>query len=56
MIQWLQEIYTNDSEALQGNTDILMQSLTPFTKPKKKSKTLKAKKKVKKQLYFKLRP
>lgn len=56
MIQWLQEIYTNDSEALQGNTGVLMQSPTPFTKPKKKSKTPKAKKKVKKQLYFKLRP
>ena len=55
MIQWLQEIYTNDSEALQGNTDILMSLPSPFTKPKTNKQTHKSKSKKKKQLFFRLR-
>ena len=56
MIQWLGEVYTNDSEALKGNTDILINLLEQPSNRKKESKTLKARRKVKKQLYFKLRP
>lgn len=55
MIQWLQEIYTNDSEAIQGNTEVLMSLPTPFTKPKQKPQAHKPKRKHKKQLFFKLR-
>ena len=55
MIQWLQEIHTNDAEALQGDIDVLMGLYKSSSKQKRETQTPRAKK-PKKQLFFRLRP
>jgi len=56
MVEWLQEIHINDTEALFGDTDVLMKIPTALTRPKIPSKPTNKPKRVKKQLFFKLRP
>jgi len=56
MIEWLQEVHINDTEALFGDTDRLMDIPTALTRPKVPSKPTDKPKRVKKQLFFKLRP
>lgn len=55
MIEWLQEVHTNDSEALIGNTDFLMEISTAFTASKIVHSESKIKRRIKKQLYERLR-
>ena len=56
MVEWLQEIHINDTEALFGDTDVLMKIPTALTSPKKALKVSSKTKRPKKQLYHRLRP
>ena len=55
MIEWLQEIHINDTEALFGDTDVLMKIPTALTRPKIPSKKTEKPKRIKRQLYFRSR-
>jgi len=55
MVEWLQEIHINDTEALFGDTDMLMRIPTALTLPKKPKREVKKPKRVKKQLYFRMK-
>jgi len=56
MIEFLQKAYINDTEAIFGDTDILMKIRTTLTSPKKALQVSFKTKRPKKQLYYRLRP
>lgn len=55
MIEWLQEIHINDTEALFGDTDVLMKIPTTLTSPQVSAQKQGASKRIKRQLYFRMR-